>query len=126
MALLLNWFGNFNYITPKNGKNPNRFFQNGPKMKIQVYTFRHFRPQILNSQIKSAFLTGKLSFFKCEYANSQIRSLQTTNNEGRLYLLGFFTAFVNFYHNSWSIHLFWPPFRPLVWRPLKDTLLDNR
>ncbi len=51
-----------------------------------VDTFRHFVAQILKSQIRSPFLTGKLSFWtNFPMSISEFADIKTANNEGRLY-----------------------------------------
>jgi len=53
-----------------------------------VDTFRHFGPWILNSQIKSPFLTRKLPFWSIlSMWISEFADKKSANNEGRLYLV---------------------------------------
>ncbi len=56
-------------------------------MWIQVsLVIRHFGPRILNSQIRSPFSTGKLSFWTIfSVWISEFADKKSSNNEGRLY-----------------------------------------
>ncbi len=52
-----------------------------------VDTFRHFWPRILNLQIKSPFLTGKVSFQVIfQMWISEFADKKSANNKGRLYV----------------------------------------